>query len=72
MANGKLSDEILIFHLEENLVDDPYGTAVYSIRNILFRAMAYSNAMSNEEYEILKELDEALARRTNEPPTVHG
>lgn len=49
-------DEILITDLEENLADDPYGTATYVIRNVLHRALKADGLMNDHEVGILKTL----------------
>jgi hypothetical protein len=61
-----LTEPILNDHLEENLVDDPYGTAMYSIRNILHRAIAHAGAMNDAEYRNLLAIEEAVRARVNE------
>lgn len=55
---ASLTDEILIADLEENLQDDPYGTAMYVIANTLTRVLddGVSGAMSNREYNNLEAL----------------
>ena len=60
-----LNDEILIEALEENLRDDPFGTASYVIRNVIHRACANDGAMSDDELKILINLDEQLRTTEN-------
>jgi hypothetical protein len=63
MSGAKMTDEILITALEENLADDPYGTAIYSIRNILYRALnTYQGSTNTTEHEALL----AISRTVNE------
>jgi hypothetical protein len=60
-----LDDEILINDLEENLADDPYGTASYVIRNTIHRALKLQGMMSDVECKTLINLDEQLRVREN-------
>ena len=59
-------DEILIPDLEENLADDPYGTAMYAVRNILHRSIKLHNVMSEKELKNLIAIDEFIRTRTND------
>lgn len=56
-----IDSEILVAPLEENLSDDPYGTAMFVLRNILHRAVALNGSMNDSEYRNLLLLEE-LAR----------
>lgn len=63
-----LHDEILITDLEENLHDDPYGTAMYGIRNLLSRALSapMNGVMNGQEFENLKRISVAVMMITEE------
>jgi hypothetical protein len=57
---------ILTEALEENLSDDPYGTATYVIRNIIHRAIyAYGGTMSEGEHKNLVDIEEFTRRLDN-------
>lgn len=59
-------DVILIDPLEENLADDPYGTATYVIRNVIRRALGmYGGTMNDTEHATLVSIEESLRARDN-------
>ena len=60
-----LLDEILISDLEENLADDPYGTAIYAIRNVIHRALARSGSMNEAEKNYLVDIEELVRQKDN-------
>ena len=70
--SNQLDNEILITDLEENLADDPYGTAMFAVRNVLHRALKNSGLMNPAEHRDLVAIEEFITTRTNEPPMVHG
>lgn len=55
-------------HLNENMADDPYGTATYIIRQALKGANQYWGTMSTEEAVILNAVGQALVKL--DPSTV--
>ena len=60
-----LLDEILIDPLEENLADDPYGTAIYAIRNVIHRACKRDGQMNDTELKTLLAIEELVRQRDN-------
>ena len=61
-----LCHDILIEPLEEDLSDDPYGTTVYAIRNLIHRALHhYGGIMSEGEKKNLIDLEENIRRLDN-------
>lgn len=63
---AEYTDPILITDLEENLADDPYGTAVYVIRNTIHRALnLHGGTMSKGEHKNLVDLEEILRELDN-------
>lgn len=61
-----IAKPILVEALEENLADDPYGTACYVIRNTIHRALRqYGGTMNNTEHAVLITLEESLRKLDN-------
>jgi hypothetical protein len=64
--SNRIAEPILAEDLEENLADDPYGTATFVVRNVIFRALrVYGGAMNATEESNLIAIEELLRTRDN-------